>query len=203
MKNQNTLIIIGIALVLAIFVLPKLELFAVYQQPTPDAIFPIEDSYVYEDSDGNDNYGFENYLRFGYAGGDDCDDEYHTYLKFELDKNSALYQTVRAGNDLIKADLYVYVSTIGNTVDIVMHETTNDWNENNLIWNKKPSTGASITSFRFSVSDDDDYIKFNRIIISAFCAVKTSNSVIIINCPSKVVVKFWIISAFCSIVTFN
>ncbi len=192
-KQNNTLIIIGILLVLAIFVLPKLDLFAVYQ-PTTDAIFPIEDSRV--DEDKSTNYGFENYLRFGYASGSDCDDEYRTYMKFELDKNSELYRTVREGNHLTKADLYVYVSTIGNTVDIVMHETTNDWNENTINWNNKPSTGASITSFRFSVSDDDDYIRFQGLanyIETKIRADENVFSIVIQNddrdCAEKVIIR--------------
>ena len=130
--KQNTILIIGILLVLAIFVLPQLELFAIYP---PDAILTSDDSWVCINPDSKHytiEYGDATFL---YVWGDA---QRRAYIKFPIPQH--VINAVKSGVELDSANLHLYINHVVDGLDMSIYGTSNDWEEETINGKNAPST---------------------------------------------------------------
>lgn len=155
-KNNKKIIIIVILIALAIFVLPKLELFSVYYPQ--GAIVAVEGSWINEYSMST-NYGSSDFLNINGIGTGDK----HRIALIKFNLPSEVIDNVRAGGAINSATLYLYFNDVNNGGSIDLKETTSSWSEANVNWNNKPLIGNIVSSNMVYVSDDNSYKSFGGI----------------------------------------
>ncbi|MAG38203.1 hypothetical protein CMI45_02360 [Candidatus Pacearchaeota archaeon] len=102
-----------------------------------ERIYPSDDSYVRgKSSERNNNFGTSQDLKAGFQSswGDQ-----ESFLKFDL---SSL-----AGEEITGAELSFDITSITDNPVVELHSVeSNNWNENTITWNNKPSVGSLISS---------------------------------------------------------
>ena len=158
MKDDNTVLIILDLLVGALIFGINLGLFVIFP---PNAIFPIDDVETNSKED-TDYLGFEDNIKIGWDERTTTDYEYIGYMKFEVPQEMA--DLVKAGANLSKVELYVYLDNSLGPTDIGIYEVGDSWNEGNVNWKNKPRIGSLIIARGVSPTNEDAYIKFSPLI---------------------------------------
>jgi len=157
-KNDNTILIILGLLVGLLLLGANLGLFVIFP---PNAIFPTDDVETNSKED-TDYLGFNDDIKIGWDARTTQDYEYIGYMKFEVPQEMA--DLVKAGANLSKVELYVYLDNSLGPTNIGIYEVGDSWNEGSVNWRNKPSTGSLIIAREVSPSDEDTYLKFSPLI---------------------------------------
>lgn len=151
-QKQENNIILGIVIIfLSVLIFNQFGLLSVVPS---GGIIVSDDAYV-DIGNPNSNYGSKDYTVVEIDKDSSDNDLHWTYLKFNIP--STKINLIKKGAILESAILYLY-PTYAHRMRISLYGVDNNWDEQTLDWNNKPSLGSLITTKSILSSDEDTYI---------------------------------------------
>lgn len=185
MKNQGTILIIGILLV-GFFLFGNLGLFSIYPS---NAILTSDDSWISTDPDSKHytaEYGDATFL---YVWGNA---NRRAYMKFPIPLD--VRNAVKSGVELDTANLNLYINHVTDGLDMAIYGTSNNWQEETINGENAPSTTRKITTESVGDANEDEWIivtGFEDYIENQIKAGETEISLVFAN-PSGNFGQIWL-----------